>query len=227
MLQQPTWALKPNEEEPLKKRGDLHLARRFYHVLGLLVILVIFHNVDRVAALRMLALAIAIIVPLDFFRLRAEPLNRLLMGAFRPFLRDSEEKSLTGMTYLLCGVFLTIALFPREIATLSLFMLAFGDPSASLVGVRWGRDKLIGSKSLQGTLASFVVCTIVAAIFFFSREIMLPRLALASVLAGLIGAIAELFPFGKLDDNFSFPLLSASLLWVLFFVLGGFAGPSL
>jgi diacylglycerol kinase (CTP) len=47
---------------------------------------------------------------------------------------------------------------------------------------------------------------------------------LISVLGGLIGAAAEALPFGKVDDNFSIPVISAIGLWILFFIFDGLAG---
>ena len=42
-----------------------------------------------------------------------------------------------------------------------------------------------------------------------------------ALLAGLIGAFSELVPIGKLDDNFVFPVLSATLLTGLLKLFGG------
>ena len=102
-------------------------------------------------------------------------------------------------------------------------MLAFGDPISSIVGVLYGKDKILGNKSLQGTMAGFAICTIVAGLFYYSKGLMLERIVLVSILSGLIGAISELIPVGKMDDNFSFPILAAAMLYILFLLFGGFS----
>ena len=51
---------------------------------------------------------------------------------------------------------------------------------------------------------------------------MTERLFLVSMVSGLIGAFSELIPIGKLDDNFSFPILTAILLYGTFILFGGF-----
>ena len=88
------------------------------------------------------------------------------------------------------------------------------------MGVRYGKDKLIGHKSFQGTLAGFIACTLISAVYLQLIDIMLDRWVLLSLLSGLTGAFAEVVPIAKLDDNFVFPLISASLLWSLFLLFG-------
>lgn len=51
---------------------------------------------------------------------------------------------------------------------------------------------------------------------------MIDRILIVSILSGLIGAFAELIPIFKLDDNFTFPVVSSIGLWLLFYLFGGF-----
>ena len=86
--------------------------------------------------------------------------------------------------------------------TASLLYLALGDASAALVGKRIGKRKIFWEKTLEGSLACFLVCFIIG-LFFFK----LP-LALAGALAA---AIIELFPWA-LNDNFWMPIIAAFVL---------------
>jgi dolichol kinase len=52
---------------------------------------------------------------------------------------------------------------------------------------------------------------------------MLDRVIVVSLLAGLIGALAELVPIAKLDDNFTLPVMSSLGLYILFYLFGLFA----
>ena len=106
-------------------------------------------------------------------------------------------------------------LFPPEIVTLSLLMLAIGDPVCNIIGIKYGKDKLIGSKSLQGSLAGFIACSIVSAVYFKVMDMMASKLLLTSMLSGFIGAFAEVIPI-DIDDNFVIPVVTAILLWGLF-----------
>src|SRR5690606_38510278 len=96
-------------------------------------------------------------VPLDFLRQSSPVLNDWLIHAFKPIMRQSEVNKLAGTTYLLTGVLFVVVFFPRPVVSLTLLYLAFADPIASLVGIRYGRDKLFGHKSLQGFIAAYSV----------------------------------------------------------------------
>ncbi len=200
----------------LKVRSDLHLARRFYHMLGASIIAGFYYFLPRKEMLALFIGFTVFCVTVDLLRLQSKNLNRKLLSAFGSFIRKSEVNGLTGMSYLAIGVTAISIVFPKDIVTLSLLMLAIGDPISSIVGILYGKDVLVGKKTLQGTVAGFVACVIVSIIYFSMTGAMQERLILAGLIAGVIGAISELTPVFGLDDNFSFPILSACLLWVQF-----------
>jgi dolichol kinase len=137
-------------------------------------------------------------------------------------MRKHECHSISGMTYLYLGTAIILFLFDKKIVTLTLLFLAFGDPIASYFGIKYGRDKIFSNKSLQGTMAAFATCTVIAMIFYYWNNLMTERLLIVAPLSGMIGAVAEATPVGKLDDNLTFPVISATCLWVLFHLFGGF-----
>lgn len=212
-----------NEVYRLKVRTDLHLARKAYHTFGVLIIVALYQALTREQGIMALGIAMAIVIPLDFLRLRVSKLNRLIFNLLGTFLRREEATRLSGMTHLFIGAFVIIVLFPKHVATLSFLYLAFGDPIASAIGVMYGKDKILPNKSLQGTLAAFVVCALISLVYFNVTGIMHERLVLVTVIGGVIGALSELVTLGKLDDNFTIPVLGASLLWLMFRFFGGFA----
>ena len=205
----------------LKRRSDLHLARKLWHCLGVLFIVGVYTAVSGDTALRLMAVVTFASVMIDVARHQSPKLNHLIVKVFGVVMREHERETLAGTTYLLLGTFLILWFFPRPIVTLSLVFLAVADPLASYVGIRYGKDKLIGSKSLQGTLAAFAVCTIITLGYLWYSGLMTERLLMVSLLSGIIGALAELIPIGKLDDNFTFPVVSALGLWGIFTVFGG------
>lgn len=205
----------------LKSRQDIHWARKIWHCLGVLSIALVYHFVPLEWAIPMSWAVTALFVVLDFWRLRSKNINKGLMLFFKPFMREEERNHLAGTSFLLFGSSLVITFCPPPVTELTLILLAFADPLASIVGLRYGHDKLVGHKSLQGTMAAFFACMLLSAIYFWQMNLMVERLVLVSILCGLIGAIAELIPIFKLDDNFTFPVLSASSLWILFSIFGG------
>ena len=212
----------PHDILTLKVRSDLHLARKAYHILGVLIITGLYQVLSREQSIVALGMALGLLAGCDILRLRSPRMNKVVFGWFKVFLRQEEAQRVSGMTYLLTGSFLVVLLFPKEVVTLAFLFLAFGDPIASAVGVVFGKDKIVGNKSLQGTVAGFVVCTLIAALYFAHNSIMADRIILVSVLAGMAGAVSELMPIGKIDDNFTIPGLSAGFLWGMFWFFGGF-----
>ena len=207
------------EGATLKVRSDLHLARRLYHMLGVSIIAVLYYFMPRKEMLILFVGFTVFCLVIDLVRLKSKKLNDKLLVTFGSFARKSEVNGLTGMTYLTIGVTAIAVIFPKEIVTLSLFMLAVGDPISSIFGIKYGKDVLVGKKTLQGTIAGFVACALVSIFYFSATDIMSERLILASLVAGLIGAISELTPVFGLDDNFTFPILSACLLWAQFSIM--------
>ena len=200
----------------LQKRSQLHWARKLWHVIGVLLIYWIYRVTPSWAAIPLVLTVWMIAVLGDYARIRIPAMNQIVLRLFRPFLRDYEVDHLAGTSALLTGVAILIAFFPRDIVSLSLLFLAFADPIASAVGIRFGKDKIFGHKSLQGTIAAFFVCATICGIYLsFSLETW-PRVMLLSCLGGLIGALAEVIPIGNLDDNLTMPVVSAFLLWIVF-----------
>lgn len=204
-----------------KQRHDIHWPRRLWHFVGVMAMVVLYQRLTRDEAVRLAILFTTIWVGLDVLRLFFSPLNRILTKIFGPFMRESERNRLAGSTTMLLGVTLIVFLYPKVVVLLTLLFFAIADPLASLVGIRYGKDKLIGNKSFQGSLAAFAVCAILALVYCWLLGLMTERLVIVAVLSGLIGAISELIPVGKLDDNFIFPVMSASLLTLMFELFGG------
>ena len=203
-----------------KARGEIHIARKLFHVIGVVLILIGYLYLPRQIALLALIGVMLIIIPVDILRQKIPLLQKIVFYTFGRLMQKEEINSLSGFSWLLAGSFIIIVLFPVKVVTLSLLMLGIGDPICNIVGIQYGKDKLIGSKSLQGTLAGFVACSLISAVYLLFMEIMLDRLVLMSLVFGLVGAFTEIVPIANLDDNFTIPLVSACLLWSLFLFFG-------
>lgn len=209
----------------LKRRSDLHLERKFWHMGGVFLMFLVYTLTPYWVSMSFLIVFGIVGVTLDFLRLNNPKLNQHLMQVFGPFMRKSEMNQIAGSTYLLVGVTLVALLARRDVVQLTLLFLAFADPIASYFGIRFGKDKIIGNKSLQGTLAAFVVCALATFLYIHFhqtqfQDLLLGRLFLISLIGGVIGCFAELIPLGKLDDNFTLPVLSAVGLTAVFNLFG-------
>lgn len=139
---------------------------------------------------------------LDFLRLRDHRFNSWFMKIFSQFVRRTETDKFNGSTFLCLAFFLVIFLFSRNVAITAMFFLSLGDAAAELGGKNFGRLKIMG-KSLEGTLAFFVVAFLVAYALFENVAV--------ALIGALAGALVELFSF-NLDDNLTVPLGSALVL---------------
>jgi dolichol kinase len=134
-------------------------------------------------------------------------------------LRKSEYRGITGAGYYLLGSFLAVLLFSPTIAIAGMLFLIFGDFAAALVGTAIGKIRLFAKKSLEGSLACFVICLGVGLLLFWKVK---PdwsigvRLALSGAIAA---TLAELLPL-KINDNLTIPLLSGLALLLAAWSLG-------
>lgn len=204
----------------LKRRSDIHLARKVWHMGGVFFIFLLWTLLPLNLAYTLLAVGLLLFIPLDFFRQRSPAFNDFVCHAFKPIMRAGEESRLAGTTFLISGVAFVALVFPRDVVSLTLLFLAFADPIASFIGIKFGKDKIFGHKSLQGFMAAYFACFLCSLAFLLSRGFSPDRTLVFCILAGLVGALAELVPIFKLDDNLTLPVLSGTGLLGLFYFFG-------
>jgi dolichol kinase len=160
---------------------------------------------------------LGLFVCLDVARRLSPACNQLFMKTlFKPIARPSEAHKVPSATWYMTSLLIGVIAFPQHAIALAALVLAVGDPAASLAGKKWGRLKLIGSKSWVGTGAFILAATIVCTIFL---SLVLPglafghRLGIAAALAAA-GAVTELLS-GRIDDNLSIPLVTGLLATLL------------
>ena len=206
---------------PLKTKADIHLLRKIFHFLGVVTIMASYHNLPYRQALILLGSLCIFLFTFEALRLKIPAINKFAIIIMGPFMRESERDAPTGSSSMLLGALIVIVIFPKTIAVMSFAFLAVADPVASYFGVRFGKDKLVGNKSLQGATAAFVCCSVISIIYFLEQGLFTNRVLFISILSGLIGSASELIKVKNLDDNLTLPVISASSLWVLFTIFGG------
>ncbi len=208
----------------LPVRSDLHLARKVWHMsMGLLVVLIYaLSGMSQSMGAFLLGIALTFFVVVESIRLMNPSFNEISIKVMKPFMRAKEVNQLSGAPYYLCAAMLSIGIFPKPIAVLSVLYLAFGDPIASLFGILFGDHgpKFANNrKSLIGTAAAVATCMLVTLFYMGSFGLSFALLALISVIGGIAGGFAEVLPL-EVDDNFSIPLVSGFILWLAFIILG-------
>ncbi len=151
-----------------------------------------------------LGLASLAVVFIDLGRTRIKWLEVLFSKVFNNLLRSHERTGmLTGASWVIIGAFVTILLFPRDLAVLALLFMFLGDTAAALVGLQFGKT-FIWDKSLEGTIAGLMVCLAVGFAF--------PNIPLLVLVCGAITAmVIELLPI-PIDDNLRIPVAAGAVM---------------
>lgn len=207
-------------QEDFKKKSDIHWARKIWHISGVWALFLAYYYLPLEISKVLILILFVLFVGIDLYRLRNSNFNVVITHYLRPIMRQSEIDHLAGTTYLIGGVAILVYFFDPIIVQLSLIFLALADPIASYFGIRHGKDKIWGEKTLQGFLAAFGICSICSFLFLYLHDFNLWRAVAVSFIGGLIGSLAELIPIGKLDDNLTIPVASGLGLSVVFYIFG-------
>jgi diacylglycerol kinase (CTP) len=140
-------------------RSEIQVFRKLYHMLcGLLISFLYLHLVQsQTVALLILGIIGGVIISAEYLRLHIKSLNKFFLKYAAPITRREEVHSFSSMGSFIISSFIAILVFPPAIASLAILLLALSDPAASIIGIIFGKEKFYNGKSLQGSLACFVV----------------------------------------------------------------------
>ena len=181
-----------------------HIGRKLYHLFGGLGLLSLYYLLGRQNALVCYGLLFLVVLAVDITRLRVPAFNQFIQTRLSSFIRKNEANKITGTAPYVLGIGLTLLFYRTDIATAAICFLAFGDVAATTVGERYGRTKIVGDKSLEGTLA-FAVIAVASGLALTVAGV---RLAPGLIVAGaMVAAGAELVPL-RVNDNLVIPVVS-------------------
>ncbi len=202
-------------EAPNKTRKDLQIPRRLFHfgcgiTSGLIYQIFLTHK----QAVYILGIAASLMYVIEQLRINY-PNTKVLKQLNRYFLRAEEQLKESAAIPYIMALLLTIISFPKSIALVAIYTLATADPLSAIIGIRFGRRKIVKEKSVEGSLAflfaSFVVCFSV--LYSIEGNPFWAVIAVSCFSSIFITAF-EMAPI-KLDDNLTIPLMTASILWVI------------
>lgn len=163
----------------------------------------------------------------EYLRFRNAALQRVFTSIGSGVLRSSEKDTLTGSTYIFMSAFLCSVIFKDHphITFIALSLFILGDAVAAIVGISIGRIK-IGKKSLEGSTACFFLGLLLFFFVYPHIPLLLDRwqgvvpLPLV-IIASLSNTLFELFPISlgsriKINDNLSVPLITGTVLLILY-----------
>ncbi|MCE2400967.1 hypothetical protein J4G08_08795 [Candidatus Poribacteria bacterium] len=181
------------------------LLRKTTHLAGFFLPL-IYIVLEKSTMLLIVGCLAGIAVVVEFLKWVSERFRDFFFRVFKSILRTHEQKgAITGATYYIVSILLCIFFFEKSIAIACIFFIILGDTAAALVGKRWGRTKLIGNKSLEGSAACFIVC---AAISLFWLN------PLVGLIGAFVATLVELLPL-RINDNLTMPLISGTVMHLM------------
>ena len=135
--------------------------------------------------------------------------NDILMWVLGPVAHPHERFKVNSATWYATALAILCMTGNAAACAAGVMALGLGDPAAAFIGRKWGRHKLVHNRSLEGTVAFFVVAAIaITAVFsVFHADMSWTTRIGGALVAALVGALAELFS-GSVDDNFSIPLFA-------------------
>lgn len=139
--------------------------------------------------------------------------NAWCMVVFGPIARDHERYRVNSATWYGTALWVLAVTAFGPAGVLGLLALAVGDPVAGLVGRRYGQIRIVGGKSLEGTLAFALAAVVAGYAYLFVFQAGLAPLGTLLGLAfvcGVAGALVELLST-RLEDNFTIPVVTS---WV-------------
>jgi len=192
--------------------------RRWFHLItiGTLALIYGLSGLTSQTILFPLGITSLFVIGFDLLRLHISRLNWLVQNSFEFILRKHEFHSLSGTSWFLIAAMICIIIFPKPAVTLGFLYLAFGDPIASYVGIRWG-NKGVGNKTWIGSLGFFVICTVIGFPCMLAFATWKIALAIAAIPA-LISAIVER-NLKEMDDNLAIPITASGLIALMMAIL--------
>jgi dolichol kinase len=166
----------------------------------------------RILVVVLLVIAVTLLI-VDVLKIKHKPFKRFFHAVFGKMLRDREvEGGMTASTIVVASAALTVFLFRTEIAVTALVFLSVGDSFAALIGRHFGTIKLVGQRTLEGSLAALNAC-LFASVFLISLNPILGwKLSPIALLVGSVAAtLAELLDI-PLDDNLRIPVIAGTVM---------------
>ena len=210
------------------------IGRQIVHFAGLLFIILSFYTGKLAASVIFFVIALMFVVYGELI-IRGRGFG--LLGSIEDSFRESILKMDRGVRRPLIGAFwfyfglgLAFMVFPFEVAVVAGLILVIADSMSTIIGMRWGRHKMVGGKSLEGSIAFFIFSFLITIV---SMEYILVgasplAISIAAFLVSITATFLELVPEINriknwknkeiVDDNWIIPLFSGLFIYVAFLV---------
>ena len=181
-------------------------------ILGIAIVLLLNYNLINATYLFILFI-FGLILSLISTKFNIPVIHQFLRTFDR--VKDIEKFPGKGAIFYVLGAFISVLIFPKEIALASIMILALGDSVSRLVGpYGYLKHPFHNEKFFEGVIAG-AIAGFLGAVFFISW---LPALIASSVSMLIEGIDLEIKNF-KIDDNLMIPVVAGGVIWTVNFFL--------
>lgn len=158
---------------------------------------------------------------MEITRRRSEAINRFCLALFGPTSHPHEAERINSATWYTTALVLLALTGLVPAALVALAVLGVGDPSAAIIGRRFGRIPLVHGRTLEGTVAFVLAGGVAASLLtaLFHPSLGLGTAVLMGFAGASLGAIAEALS-RRIDDNLTIPLAAFVGAWLVMVGLG-------
>lgn len=211
------------EDEELKSRHHMQIMRRVFHMFtGTSIATLYWVSFSHSQMVHFLGTIACVLYLVEQVRISYPETAAKLLPFTKFVMRAEEQLKESAMMPYAMAVLLTIITFPKPVALVGIYTLAFADPMSAIIGIKYGKHKISEHRSYEGSAAffvsTFVATFIVLGAFTGSFGFMT---ILISTLMGIFCTTFDLIPL-KIDDNLTIPIFTAISLWTLTVLFGVF-----
>jgi glycerol-3-phosphate acyltransferase PlsY len=171
------------------------------------LILLLYFFVGKAVILLIMGGVALLFIAVDLARFFSRRADELFVDRAKVIFKRSERRKFSSISLFLIATFIVLFSFERDVAFLSLSFLIYGDLLAKLFGIRFGRTRLVGNRTLEGSLSYFAGSLAAGYIIATLLGIDLWLVLIGAVAATLI----ELFST-SIDDNFTVGIISGVII---------------
>lgn len=204
------------QADNLPSRHNLQIARRLFHMgNGIAVASLYWVSFSHTQMIHAIGTIACLLYVFEQIRINYPEKAQKFIPMTKFIMRAEEQLKESAMVPYAFAVLLTIITFPKPIALVAIYTLAIADPLSAIIGIKYGKRRLVPHKSLEGSSAFFISTLIISLIVLgiYSGGID-GVVALVSLLLAFSASAFEMIPL-KIDDNLTIPLFTAFMLWIL------------
>lgn len=194
----------------LPRNRPTNYARNIYHAgSSAFGVWMIQHVLDRRSMIFVAVGLVAFGWIAELTRRHSRSVNRALTLAWKPVMHPDEHWKINSATWFVSALLLLAVCVEPLAATLALGVAGVGDPFAAIVGRKWGRHRIHGTKTLEGSLAFVAISAVAtgALLSAYGPAVGWVAVCAVALATAIPAALAELYS-GRIDDNFLVPVVA-------------------